>query len=164
VLEQFKAWADKLHPKVAPSAKLGQALCYLLNHWPGLVRYCDQGHYDIDNNLAERAIRPFCIGRNNWKFADTQAGTQAGAHASAKLYSIVQTAKANGLEPYAYLKHLFTELPKAKTPDAIEALLPYRIDADIGYFDTDCDEVVDGNLIIPDDPTENGVPRRYQWR
>jgi transposase len=126
VLEQFKAWADKLHPKVAPSAKLGQALGYLLNHWPGLVRYCDAGHFDIDNNLAERAIRPFCIGRNNWKFADSQAG----AHASAKLYSIVQTAKANGLEPYAYLKHLFTELPKANTLDDIEALLPYRIDAD----------------------------------
>jgi len=127
VLEQFKAWADKLHPKVAPSsAKLGQALGYLLNHWPGLVRYCDQGHFDIDNNLAERAIRPFCIGRNNWKFADSQAG----AHASARRYSVVQTAKANGLEPYAYLKHLFTELPKANTVEEIEALLPYRIDPD----------------------------------
>ena len=99
---------------------------YLLNHWPGLVRYCDQGHFDIDNNLAERAIRPFCVGRNNWKFSDSQAG----AHASAKLYSIVQTAKANGLEPYAYLKHLFTELPRATTVDDIEALLPYRIDPD----------------------------------
>jgi transposase len=127
VLETFKAWANKLHPKVPPSsAKLGQALSYLLNHWPGLVRYCDQGHFDIDNNLAERAIRPFCIGRNNWKFADSQAG----AHASARLYSIVQTAKANGLDPYAYLKHVFTELPKANTLEDIEALLPYRIDAD----------------------------------
>jgi transposase len=65
VLEQFKAWADKLHSRgVTQSGKLGQALSYLLNHWPGLIRYCDDGHFDIDNNLAERAIRPFCIGRN----------------------------------------------------------------------------------------------------
>ena len=65
-----------------------------------------------------------CIGRNNWKFADSQAG----ARASANLYSLVHTAKANGLEPYAYLKHLFTELPKAQSVEDIEALLPYRID------------------------------------
>jgi transposase len=125
VLEQLKTWAQKLHPRVNPTSKLGQALRYLLNHWPGLVRYCDEGRFDIDNNIAEGAIRPFCVGRRNWLFADSQAG----AHASANLYSLVQTAKANGLDPYAYLKHLFTELPKAQTVEHIEALLPYRIDA-----------------------------------
>ena len=124
VLEQFKAWAQKLYPRVNPTSKLGLALSYLLNHWPGLVRYCDDGRFAIDNNPAERALRPFCIGRNNWKFADSQAG----ARASANLYSLVHTAKANGLEPYAYLKHLFTELPKAQSVEDIEALLPYRID------------------------------------
>jgi transposase len=124
VLKRFKVWADKLHPKVAPSSKLGQALSYLLNHWDGLVRYCEDGRFDIDNNAAERTLRPFCIGRNNWKFADTQAG----ARASAQLYSIIQTAKANGHEPYAYLRHIFTELPKATTVEDIEALLPYRLD------------------------------------
>jgi len=123
VLEQFKAWADKLHPKVTQSGKLGQALAYLLNHWSGLVRYCEDGHFDIDNNIAERAIRPFCVGRRNWLFANSQAG----ARASANLYSLVQSAKANGLEPYAYLKLLFTEMPKAETVEDIEALLPDRI-------------------------------------
>ncbi len=69
-------------------------------------------------------IRPFCVGRRNWLFSDTVHG----AKASANLYSIIQTAKANRLEPYAYLRHIFTELPKAKTVEEIEALLPFKLD------------------------------------
>jgi transposase len=74
---------------------------------------------EIDNNLAENAIRPFVVGRNNWLFSDSVAGVSA----SANLYSLVETTKANGLEPYAYLRHLFAELPRAGTVEAIEALL-----------------------------------------
>jgi len=76
----------------------------------------------IDNNLCENAIRPFVIGRKNSLFSDTVSG----AKASANLYSLIETAKANGLEPYAYLKKVFTELPKATCVEDIETLLPYR--------------------------------------
>ncbi len=124
VLEGLRAWLDETRPKVLPSAPLGDALAYLDNHWEGLIRYCEDGRLEIDNNLCENAIRPFCVGRRNWLFSDTVHG----AKASANLYSIIQTAKANRLEPYAYLRHIFTELPKAKTVEEIEALLPFKLD------------------------------------
>ena len=97
---------------------------YLHNQWKGLVRFCDDGRYGIDTNPVENAIRPFCVGRRNWLFADTVAG----ANASARLYSLIECAKANGLEPYAYLRHVFTELPKAQYLAEVEALLPTRLD------------------------------------
>ena len=81
---------------------------------------------EIDNNHAENAIRPFVLGRKNWLFSDSVRGVRA----SANLYSLIETAKANGLEPYAYLRHLFTELPKAATLEGIEALLPGTIKKD----------------------------------
>ena len=80
------------------------------------------GGYPLDNNRAENAIRPFVIGRKNWLFSNSQAG----ARASANLYSLIETAKANGVEPYAYLKVIFTELPKAQSVEAIDALLPWN--------------------------------------
>ena len=124
VLDKLRAWLDEMRPKVTPKSKLGEALAYLHNHWRGLIAYCDDGRYHIDNNAVENAIRPFCIGRRGWLFSDTPAG----ATASARLYSLVQTAKANRLEPYAYLRHVFTELPKAQSLQDIEALLPYNVD------------------------------------
>ena len=78
--------------------------------------------HPIDNNAAENAIRPFVIGRKNWLFS----ASQRGATSSANLYSLLETAKANGLDPYAYLKKIFTELPNAKTLDQVEALLPWN--------------------------------------
>ena len=78
--------------------------------------------YKVDTNLIENAIRPFVIGRKAWLFSDTPAG----AEASARLYSLIETAKANRCEPYAYLCHVFTELPKAKTLAEVEALLPWN--------------------------------------
>lgn len=125
VLERLRAWVDALRPKILPKAPLGDALAYLDKHWAGLVRYCDDGRLEIDNNLCENAIRPFCVGRNNWLFSDTVHG----AKASANLYSLIVTAKANALEPYAYLRYVFTELPKAQCVEDIEALLPYCLDA-----------------------------------
>jgi transposase len=123
VLDTFKQWLDKTHPITSPETKLGKALGYALNNWTGLVRYCDDGRLVIDNNPVENAIRPFCVGRRNWLFSDSVAG----AKASANLYSLISTAKANGLEPYAYLRHVFTHLPQAKCLEDIEALLPYRL-------------------------------------
>jgi transposase len=86
-----------------------------------LIRYLDDGQLNIDNNRAERAVKPFVIGRKAWLFANTKTG----AKASAALYSLVETAKINGLEPYHYLTQLFEQLPKANTPDALAKLLPY---------------------------------------
>ena len=85
------------------------------------MRYCEDGRLEIDNNRCENAIRPFVTGRKNWLFSDTVKGAQA----SANLYSLIETAKANGLEPYAYLRRVFRLLPAATTVADIEALLPW---------------------------------------
>jgi len=124
VLKTLRTWLNETRAKVLPGSALGEALAYLDNHWTGLARYCDDGRYGMDTNRVENAIRPFCVGRRNWLFSDTVAG----AKSSANLYSLIRTARANGLEPYAYLRQVFTELPKATSVDDIEALLPTRID------------------------------------
>ena len=126
VLDEMRLWLDQSLPQVPPSSATGKALHYLHNEWPKLVRYLDDGRLEIDNNAAENAIRPFVVGRKNWLFS----ASVKGATASANLYSLIETAKANGLEPYAYLRYLFAELPKAGTVDAIEALLPGRLGKD----------------------------------
>lgn len=108
---------------VAPQSALGRAFHYLSAQWRKLVRYLDDGRYPIDNNAAENAIRPFVIGRKNWLFADTVKGAQA----SSNLYSLIETAKANGIEPYHYLVRVFTDLPRAQTVEDIERLLPWNL-------------------------------------
>ena len=123
ILDELRAWLERSLPEVPPSTLTGKALGYLQNQWPKLIGYLDDGRLAIDNNACERAIRPFVIGRRNWLFADTPNG----ARASANLYSLIETAKANGHEPYRYLRHLFTELPKASSPEAVAALLPFNI-------------------------------------
>ena len=106
-----------------PKTALGKALLYLHNQWARLIGYLDDGAYPIDNNLAENAIRPFAVGRKNGLFANSQAG----AKASANLYSLVQTAKANGLNPYEYLKSIFNALPNVQNVEEIENLLPWNM-------------------------------------
>ena len=86
---------------------MGKALKYLSRQWLKLIVYIEDGHYPIDNNIAENAIRPFVIGRKNWLFANSQSG----AKASANLYSIIETAKAHGINPQEYLTHIYKELP-----------------------------------------------------
>jgi transposase len=108
---------------VLPKSLLGQALHYLASQWSKLKRFVEDGRYSIDNNVQENAIRPFCVGRRNWLFADTVAG----ANASANLYSLLQTCQVNGIDGYRYLRALFTALPKAQTVDDYAALLPWRI-------------------------------------
>ena len=124
LLAEIRAWLDTSLPEVPPKSATGKALHYLNNQWPKLIRYVEDGRLPIDNNAAERAIRPFVIGRNNWLFANSVAG----AEASARLYSLILTAKANGHEPYRYLRHVFKELPTATSVEAIEALLPFNLD------------------------------------
>jgi transposase len=126
VLDDLRSWLDDTLPLVPPTSATGKALNYLHREWDKLIRYLDDGRLKIDNNGAENAIRPFVVGRKNWLFSTSVRGVKA----SANLYSLIETAKANGLEPYAYLRYLFTELPQAETVEAIEALLPGNIDKD----------------------------------
>ena len=90
---------------------------------PRLIRYVEHGDLPIDNNPCENAIRPFVIGRKNWLFSDSQAG----AHASALIYSLIETAKANGQEPSLWLAEVLSELPYAQTADDYDRLLPWNI-------------------------------------
>ena len=95
-----------------------------MGQWDRLVGYIESGILSPDNNGVENAIRPFVVGRKNWLFS----GTPAGAAASATLYSLVETAKANDLEPYSYLRHIFEKLPTATTLEDFQELLPWRLD------------------------------------
>lgn len=99
---------------------LARLFTYLANNWSKLERYVEQGYLPINNNTAERAIRPFAIARKNWFFSHTPKG----ATASAQLYSLVETAKANGQEPYAWLRHALESLPQASSVEDYEALSP----------------------------------------
>jgi transposase len=121
IIAQLHAWLAALAPTVLPQSLLGKAVHYTLGQWPKLVRFLEHAELPLDNNRLENAIRPFVIGRKGWLFADSQAG----ARASANLYSLVETAKANGLEPHGYLTQLFTALPHASTVEHFEALLPF---------------------------------------
>lgn len=122
----LRTWLDTYRPTVPPQATLGKALTYLDNEWEKFRVYLTDGRVPIDNNKTENAIRPFCVGRRNWLFADSVAGVKA----SANLYSLMETCKAIGLEPYDYLRHLFTKLPQAETLADLEALLPHALMTD----------------------------------
>ncbi len=106
-----------------PGSLLGKAMYYLSGQWPKLVRYVDNGQWPISNNPCENAIRPFVIGRRGWLFSDTVDGE----HASANLYSLVETCKANRIDPYRYLAWLFRMLPLTNHVDDYDALLPWNM-------------------------------------
>ena len=110
-------------PKIDKDSKTYKAISYTLNQWPKLIRYCEHGSLRMSNILAENAIRPFAVGRKAWLFADTPAG----AKASAIYYSLIETAKANDIEPYEYLKYLIENIAAADTVEAYEALLPWNM-------------------------------------
>jgi len=124
VLTELRGWLDASMDRVPPKSLTGKAMAYLDKQWPKLVRYLDDGRIPLDTNRVENAIRPFVIGRKNWLFADTVRG----AEASANIYSLIETAKANALEPFAYLQHVIAELPKAEALEQVEALLPHALD------------------------------------
>jgi transposase len=122
VLNKLKKYLDDNQHKVPKDGLTGKAMTYLSNQWDKLMVYCSNGELNISNILAENAIRPFVIGRKAWLFSDTPKGAQA----SAIHYSLIETAKANGLEPYAYLTHVLKALPYADTVEKVEALLPWN--------------------------------------
>ena len=124
LLEEFKGWLEARVGSTPPKGLLGTAMNYTLKQWKRLVVYVDDPNVGLDNNPAENAIRPFAVGRKNWLFA----GSPAGAKASAALYSLVETAKANGLEPYRYLRFVFERLPYAATLEDYRQLTPLYLD------------------------------------
>lgn len=120
VIGKIERWLTRQNPP--PQSLLGKAVGYLRSEWPRLIVYLEDGRLRLDNNGVENAIRPFAVGRKNWLFSDTVHG----AESSAVLYSVIETAKANGLNPYAYLKWLFREIPQNHHP--LDAFLPWNAD------------------------------------
>ncbi len=125
LLEKFKVWVDELLPGTPPNSALGKALGYTSRQWPKLVRHLDHPDMPVDNNYVERQIKSYATGRKAWLFAYDAAGAQA----SANLYSLVMSCRANEVEPYAYLNYLFEHLPAASTVEQVEALLPWNVKA-----------------------------------
>lgn len=123
VVEKFKEWVDKLLPGTPPNSALGKALGYCTRQWPKLVSFLDHAEVPIHNNFVERQIKQYALGRKLWMFCYDKVGAQA----SANLFSLVMTARANGVEPFEYLSALFELLPTATTVEAIEALLPWNL-------------------------------------
>ena len=113
VLDALLAWAEDASVKTAPKSALGKALHYLREQWPYLIRYLEDGRLELSNNRAERSIKPFVMGRKNWLFSNTPAGAQS----SAVIYSLIETAKENDLDPYRYLVWLLHIAPEQSQKD-----------------------------------------------
>jgi transposase len=122
VLAEFKAWLAAKSGGMLPAGQTGKAIKYCINHWSKLNNFLLDGRLEIDNNRSERSIKDFVVGRKNWLFCNAPNG----ATASATIYSIVETAKENGLNPFRYLTHVFEQLPNIDRadPSAIDKLLP----------------------------------------
>jgi transposase len=123
LLAALHAHAEKHVKLVRPSSPTGKALAYCLGEWPHFVRVLNDGRLELDNGRAERAIRPLAQGRRNWLFADSEAG----AKASAALYSLIETAKLNNRDPRRYLQFVFERIDSAKKLADLEALLPWNV-------------------------------------
>ena len=128
LLDDLKGWLQNNASRVPKNSLTAKAITYTLNQWDYLIGYCEDGRLQISNALAENAIRPFAVGRRNWLFADTSRG----AKASATIYSLIETAKANKLEPYEYLRHVLAHIAAADTVEKVEALLPWNISSGPG--------------------------------
>ena len=123
MLDDFYTWLKKQRQQTLPKSAFGQAITYCLNQWDDLNHFLLDGRLEIDNNRAERSIKPFVIGRKNFLFSNTPRG----AKGSAIIYSIIETAKENNLKPYNYLVYLFERLPNVDTQDSVtvDSLLPW---------------------------------------
>ena len=124
VFKKLKRWLLKKSNELPPETLLGKAVNYTLTQWPKLIRYIENSYLTPDTNLVENAIRPFVVGRKNWLFS----GSPRGAYASASLYSLIETAKANKLEPYKYLCYILTEIPFCKNKEDFKQLLPQYLE------------------------------------
>lgn len=116
-------WLLAMEPVILPSSPTGKAIAYTLKQWEHLGVFLENGEVSIDNNFLEAHLRPFVVGRKAWLFSKSQEG----AEASAAIYSLVETAKANGIEPFDYLLLIIKELPKATCLEDYKKLLPYNV-------------------------------------
>jgi transposase len=134
VLTKFKTWLENKQRSLVPSSLLGKAVDYTLSRWEKLVRYLDHPHLTPDNNASERKIKPFVTGRKNWLFS----GSEQGATSSAGYYSLIETAKENGLNPQVYLFYLFEKAPYCNSTEDWDKLLPWNVELpdtlDIGFI------------------------------
>ncbi len=121
LIEAYHTWLKHQRSRTLPNSLAGQAITYSLNQWEKLTAFLADGRLEIDNNRSERSIKPFVIGRKNWLIANTPRS----AKASASIYSVVETAKENGLKPYDYLKFLFEQLPQLTGQLDLQALEPF---------------------------------------
>lgn len=120
ILTAFKSWLDTNLTKTPEQSKIGGAIRYALSNWELLINYLKDGRIEIDNNLLENSIRPFALGRKNWLFA----GSPNGAKAGAILYSLIETCKANNIEPYKYFCKILHHIRLCKSEDDYRKLLP----------------------------------------
>jgi len=126
LLESLKQWLDETLGKLSRKSDTALAVRYALGRWDALVRYCDDGHLEIDNNAAERALRAVALGRKNYLFA----GSDRGGESAAVIYSLIGTAKLNGINPELYLRNVLSCI--ADHPiNRIEELLPWNLAADL---------------------------------
>ena len=125
IVEEFHKWLKEIQPSILPKSLLGKAVNYGLNQWEKLITFLEDGRVELSNNRAERSIKPFVIGRKNFLFCNTPRG----AKASAIIFSIIETAKENGLNPFNYLNYLFEKLPNldSRTDEALDRLLPWNV-------------------------------------
>ena len=121
ILKEFRTWLLEQQKTALPKSPIGQAIAYAVNHWRALCNYCREGFLKIDNNTAERAIKPMVIGRKNWLFAESHDG----AKSAAIIYSIIETFKINKINPFLYIKDVLTRLPSTLVQD-LPKLAPYR--------------------------------------
>lgn len=127
ILWELKELLDQTSLKILPKSPLGQAVFYALTHWEALISYLYDGRLEIDNNLSERSIKPFVIGRKNWLFH----GNNIGARAGATLYSLIETCKYHQLDVFSWFKYALTHIQQAHTLEQLEKLLPYNINTQV---------------------------------
>lgn len=123
ILTQIKSLLDANALKILPQSPIGKAVHYMLTHWEALNHYLKDGRLEIDNNRAERSIKPFVIGRKNWMFH----GNEIGARAGATLFSLIETCKAHNVDVFAWLKHALGHIHHADTVKKLEQLLPFNV-------------------------------------
>ena len=120
VLTEIEAWLKKNLVETLPKSSIGQAIAYTMNLWPRLIRYIDDGRYQIDNNLIENSIRPVAIGKKNYMFA----GSHEAAQRAAMIYSFMGTCKQIGINPQDWLEDVLQRIPYLKRSDDLSVLLP----------------------------------------
>jgi transposase len=131
LIESLEQWLKQTLKKLSQKTDLAKAINYALRRWPALLRYCDDGHLEIDNNAAERSLRAVALGRKNYLFASSDAGGERAA----SVYTLIGSAKLNGLDPEAYLSHVLRRI--ADHPiNRIAELLPWNVDLDVASAST----------------------------